>query len=662
MARIGFALLLFAALARAQTSDPAYQPLDRAYKALRDKDYDTAVAAFQQAIGLAPERAAIRKDLAYTLLKIGENEAAREQFGAAARLQPADDHTALEYAFLCYETHKQTEARRIFDRIRKHGNATAEQAFQNIDRPLAEGIARWQKALESTPDNFSAHYELARLAEQRDEIPLAAEHYEKAWRIKPAERDLLLDLGRVWQAQGLGEKSFVALLAASRGAQPRVSEKARELMPARYPYVYEFRTALDLDPNNVELRRELAYLLLEMKQPQEAEQEFETVHRLAPDDRLSTAQLGFLKLARQEPGAVALLEDVLKQQSDDELADRVRSALRLPQTLRRREDTPRRQITEKARTMAEKSFKAGYLKDALRYYNIAQESDPVDFGVMLKLGWTYNMLHDDRSAVEWFRLARNSADASVATEAQTAYKNLEGETQLFHVTTWMFPFFSTRWHDVFGYAQTRADLKVGKLFHVYASARFIGDSRETATLPGAMQVEYLSEDSVIAGIGVATNTWHGATGWFEAGESMKYLPDRTDEGSMIPDFRGGISYVHGYGHAGGGRGPFAEINGDAVFVSRFDNDMLFYPKVRTGYSFGQVQTYWNYDVTTDTSRQYWANFAEMGPGVRFHVPDTPKSLLFSVNALHGVYFSNVGNPMKPNFNDLRAGFWYAFTH
>ena len=37
-------------------------------------------------------------------------------------------------------------------------------------------------------DNFSAHYELATLAEQRDELELAAEHYEKAWRLIPDRR------------------------------------------------------------------------------------------------------------------------------------------------------------------------------------------------------------------------------------------------------------------------------------------------------------------------------------------------------------------------------------------------------------------------------------------------------------------------------------------
>jgi hypothetical protein len=55
-----------------------------------------------------------------------------------------------------------------------------------------------------------------------------------------------------------------ALLAAARGAEPRTAERARALLPVRYPYVYEFRRALGLDPKNLELRLELENLLLEM--------------------------------------------------------------------------------------------------------------------------------------------------------------------------------------------------------------------------------------------------------------------------------------------------------------------------------------------------------------------------------------------------------------
>ncbi len=60
------------------------------YEALRTRQYDVAIAAFQKAIAAEPTRAGLRKDLAYTLLKVGENEAARDEFAEAMRLDPKD--------------------------------------------------------------------------------------------------------------------------------------------------------------------------------------------------------------------------------------------------------------------------------------------------------------------------------------------------------------------------------------------------------------------------------------------------------------------------------------------------------------------------------------------------------------------------------------------
>ena len=644
------------------------QPLQTAYDALRARNYEKAIAAFEQAIASAPNRASIRKDLAYTLLKIGENEAARDQFAEALRLDPADDHVALEYAFLCFETKQQAIARRIFDRVRKNGNVTAEQAFRNIDGPLADGIARWRAALQQSPDNFSAHQELAALAEQRDEYALAAENYQQAFRLRPDERELLLALGRVWKAAGRAEDSFTALLAASRGPQARVAEQARELMPARYPYVYEFEAALKLDPRSLDLRREFAYLLLEMGRRDEAERQFQSIHEMAPADLLSTAQLGFLRLNRKDfAGARPLLDLVLKG-SEDELADRVRSALGLPQTLRRPSETPRNRVSLEAKTLAEKSLKAGYLKDALKYLRIAHESDPVDFAVMLKLGWAYNILHQDTEAVRWFNLARKSPDAAISDEAATAYKNLRPTLAHIRTTAWMFPFYSSRWKDAFGYGQVKTEFKLGDLpVRPYVSARFVGDLKETT--PTSVGPQYLSETSVIFGVGLAVKPWRGFSEWFEAGEAVKYLSQRKDVGAMIPDYRGGVSYARGFGRAlGGSHGWFAETNDDGIFISRFHNDLLLYSQNRTGYTMSaleatglQSQLYWNYNATLDRSGQYWANFVETGPGMRFRCTALPKSMLFSVSYLRGVYLINEGNPRRPNYFDLRAGIWYAFT-
>jgi Flp pilus assembly protein TadD len=294
-------ILLACALAAAQVRDPAYDPLNSAYGALRNKAYEEAVAFFLKAVAAAPARAGIRKDLAYTFLKIGESESARDQFGEIMRLDPADSHAAMEYAFLCNETNRQAEARRVFDRIRKTGDRTAEQAFQNIDAPLKAGIERWQQALAMGADNFSTHFELARIAEQRDELELAVSHYRQAWKLLTARRSVLVDLGRVLKSMGREEDAGAALLAASRGGEPRAAEDARELLPARYPFVYEFRKALDVDPDNVELRRELAYLLLRMDRKSEAEQEFYFLVEKAPDDILSAAQLGFLSETARAP-------------------------------------------------------------------------------------------------------------------------------------------------------------------------------------------------------------------------------------------------------------------------------------------------------------------------------------------------------------------------
>ena len=49
-----------------------------------------------------------------------------------------------------------------------------------------------RKAVAETPNAFSAHQELAQLAEQRDELTLASQHYEYAWSLRRDMRSLPL--------------------------------------------------------------------------------------------------------------------------------------------------------------------------------------------------------------------------------------------------------------------------------------------------------------------------------------------------------------------------------------------------------------------------------------------------------------------------------------
>ncbi len=656
--------LLLLANVTTPAGDSAWESLDRAYRLVREHRYDAAVDAFRRALTLSPGRADIHKDLAYTLLKIGDREDARDEFAAAVRLEPDNRHLAREYAFLCFETKQEAEARRVFQRLAQAGDTEAAAVFARIDADLAAGVERWMRAVELAPGNYSAHEELAMLAERRDDLALAAEHYAVAWKLRPGERRFLLDLGRVWQRQGDGGRSFAALLAASRGAESRTAELAQELMPTRYPWVSEFRDALALDPDNHRLHRELAFLLLAMNRGPEAEVEFGEVVRRDPKDAWALAQLGFLILARNEPAEALPLLDRALAEGDDELKDRIRSALKLPRELRARPEVRRQDAVAEARLLAQKSLDLGYLKDAARYLRIQHESDPLDFDVILKLGWTMNMLRDDRQAFEWFRLARRSPDPKIAAEATRGWENLRPQFAATRSSVWAYPMYSSRWRDLFGWAQYKTEFRPERRVYPYLTARFAGDVRRTT---GRSAGSYLSESAIVPGVGLTTRPAHGVRLWVEAGMALQYMKQGTAS-TFRPDVRGGLSLtrVLGNGLAGEQGGVFGETNVDVLFLSRFERDTIMYAQNRGGYTLpslgpSKLQLVWNMNLTADVRRLGWANTLESGPGIRLKLTALPQPVVFSVDVLSGRY-TVLDGLRPPRYTDLRVGLWYAYSY
>jgi tetratricopeptide (TPR) repeat protein len=627
---------------------PGQADLTQAYDALQRKDYDLAIEFFRKGIALQPANAGLHKDFAYTFLKAGENAAARDEFSAALKLNPQDETAALEFAFLAFETKQPIEARRVFDKLRKTGTPatqrTAEQAFQNIDAPLASGIARWQQALAESPkpndlSMFSAHWELAQLAELRDEMATAAREYGICRALKPQMGELLLILARVWQQSERGEEAQAALLAASRSAESRTAEQALELYGTRYPYPYEFLNALKLDPRNFTLRRELAYLYLAMNDKAKAIEQFETILSLNPKDSPAREQLNALRGFKTRP------EDI-------------------PHA------APSAALNSKA--MGLKSLAAGYNNDAIKYLHEAYEEDSKDPEVMLKLGWAYNAAKRDDEAKVWFDRARHAEDKQIAAEAAKAFHTLNGDV-LPHTTVWTLPMFSTRWRDFFTYGQIKRTIpipglgQVNKLVSFYVSTRFTGDVRTGLISQHVQFAQNLSESSFIFGVGAASKTWRRLTGWVEAGESIKYL-NLQNVGAAIPDYRGGVNFAKGFGSLLGSTKPgsFYETTGDAIYVSRFGKDWLFYSQNRLGHTLpigegNTLQVLVNGNLVTDLQRQYWANAVEFGPGIKFRPRWLPRNVYFSGDFLHGVYLVNADNPRRPNYNDFRLGFWYAVT-
>jgi hypothetical protein len=231
----------------------------------------------------------------------------------------------------------------------------------------------------------------------------------------------------------------------------------------------------------------------------------------------------------------------------------------------------------------------------------------------------------------------------------------------------MFPTFSTRWHSGFGYAQWRTDLKLPFIkLRTYVSTRLVGDSRGAIAQPGYVLPQYLSESSVIPGIGITTNTWHGARLWAEAGVAWSYRA-RNGAPRTRPDYRGGLSFVRARGNLIGAPSPgfFREHDMDALYVHTFNRTFLVNLRNRVGLTIPtravRFQLTWNANVNADPRRQYWANFVETGPGIRFRLPFMPASMLVTADALRGVYTVNTANPRRPNFIDFRVGVWYSVT-
>lgn len=222
------------------TEDPAYPLLDAAYTALREQELDLAIEKFVQAIALSPARADIRKDLAYTYFRVGRNEKARQQFEDAFRLDPGDQNSGLELAFLDYEsqrTRDRAEAWRIFHSLRQSTDGrireTATAAFSFIDSTLEAKLRQKRENLERDPANPFVRGELALFLHERNRFEEAAGFYREAIRqgqvsLYPLLGEALVKAGRIADARS-------ELTSALTVDQPYVVEESREILRTLQP-------------------------------------------------------------------------------------------------------------------------------------------------------------------------------------------------------------------------------------------------------------------------------------------------------------------------------------------------------------------------------------------------------------------------------------------
>ena len=622
-------LLLACGLASA---DSAQDVLARAYEALRIRNYDTAIEGFLQAIQVSPERAAIHKDLAYTYLKIGENDLAREQFRKALEIDPSDGHTAMEYAYLCYEGGKQTQARRIFDRSATPATPMPQQAFQNVDAPLAAGIARWKEAIRHGRRQLQRAFRAGHVSpSSATNWNWPPEQYEKAWRLLPDRRSVLVDLGRVWQALDRTEDARAALLAASRGGEPRAAEMARELMPDRYPYVSEFRRAFAIGP----LQRRTAPRVGLPASPHGTagrgrNGNFAMLTDTVPDDLLSATQLGFLLYARGErEAAMPLFERVLAGK-DDDLANRVRAVLRIASgaesARRRRRRLHRRQ--GHGRAQHQSRLYEGCAEVSARRH----EADPARFR-----GHAEARLDLQHSAPgsAGLPLVRSGAQEPRPASRRGGRERLAQPARRQR----RFPDHGLAVPDLLDSlarllllrADQDRDAHPVSRSMPYFSVRFVGDTRRTIGCVSRLHT-----------FRRVRSFWRWA--WPRRALARDHRMGRSrlrrrlydgPHAARLPRRRLRWRAVWGTPCTPNRPAGSPTTTLDGVFVSRFGNDFLVYDQSRAGvyasvHGGCAAKLYWNGNLTFDTPGQYWANFGETGPGVRISPPVMPPSAVLHV--------------------------------
>ncbi len=659
-----FALLLVQAPAPG-APDPAYANLDRAYQALRAKDLDAAEAEFRRAAQVSPQRPDIHKELAYLYVRMGETEKAVAERETIRKLAPQDGENLMALGYLYFETRLEHMGVEMFELASRHPDRevreSAAEALAGVRRQYEPQIRRWKRLVEADPKNESARWELAQLYFKVRELREAIEQVLAFRRLRPDDLASLNELGRLYRLVGDEQTARAYFVLAWRSRDPRVREFGREGLGPGYPSVADFRRALELDPRNNSLRRDLAYLYLNLQQPRQAVAEFERIIAQEPEDWQSVAQLAMLYVdAGQGARARPLLERVMQRAHPDLARKAAETLLRIGGA-----DQKEKERLEQMRG-GYTALSANNLRAAAEMFEGAWRIDPACAAVPLQLGWIYNMLHQDAVAVQWFKLAGNSADPYVAATARRAIRNLEMGLRRVVYTFWSNPVISSRWQDVFGYAQWKAELKIKKLpFRPYVSLRFNGDARTRSQDPAAL---FYSDGGWTAGIGVFAQPRKDLYLWGEVGNTLSYyrrpVPG-TDR--LYPDYRGGATWFRTFGPMLytdlPGYRRFTELAVASIFISRYSNDVFNYVQTRTGLHLPRVglmnsQAYVAVNFVKDVRDLYWANFLEAGPGFTFGFRNFPQ-MQTSVGLYRGSYTRNLYNPRRPNFWDLRLNIWYA---
>jgi Flp pilus assembly protein TadD len=626
--------LLLAVSFQVAAPDRVGQILTQAYEALKRKDLEAAVAGFRLALEMDASRVRVHRDLGYALLRMGETEQAVSAFETYERVHPGDAGNQLELAYLYVQVKQEDRALALFRKLAEASDAAlaaqARGALENLEGPMLADIARWRSEVQAAPDNPDTRESLAAVLARHGDHAEAVREYQVLRKLAPARHRILLTLAELTRKAGDPATARAYFLLAWRSPEPRIAAVGREGFGNRYPFASELEKALELEPRQQYLRRELGYLYLELRQTGKAIHQFETALEHDPTDELSRRQLELLRAAGVPPP-----ENTAYRHKEQGYAN----------------------------------LRASYLPAAAAEFEAAHRLDPNDHRTVLQLGYIYNSMQRDDLARPWFRMARASSDLEIAAQAARALKNIEAPFRRVRHSLWIMPLLSSRFDSAFGYGQFKTEFRGPRLpFTPYLSLRLEGDSR---TRTGGPQPNILSAQGVVAALGVGRPLSRRIWAWAEAGNALTSLGNRPPGLQRSePDYRGGLAFQRVWGpHLFSGEtGRFVDTNVDAVYLSRFGHNAVLYAQTKTGYQLPAKgglshQPYLAVNLVADARGDAYNNLAEFGPGYRFAYEKWRgfHAYFVMLRGIHTIEGRRSRRTGPAGFWDARLVLWYSKT-
>ena len=288
---------------------PRYQ---LAWTLVECKQYDEAFAEFKKLIQINPRYAPAHLGMGQVYDRIGQRDKAISEYREATRLDPDFGEVYVDLAQKLTENHDLSGAA---DALRKANTLVPNEPqlyyvyglYFRVKGDADRAASEFKKAI-GMNSTLADHYQLGLLLREKGELEAAVEEFQKAVEIDPDDEASFLNLSAVLRRQGKeseADKAFDSFrkLREHRDIDDRVQRYNDEgILPedavTSKLQAAKFRSALDLRPQNLELRRNLAMALFMNGQLSDSRREWETAVRLGPRDWQAYYGLGLVMAAR----------------------------------------------------------------------------------------------------------------------------------------------------------------------------------------------------------------------------------------------------------------------------------------------------------------------------------------------------------------------------